>query len=385
MDRFLLSAVVLQLMLALAPAAGAQGQLTTLYSPIEGESEVQGINSVPVEPSFLGTFKYATTFTPTRSGSASLLSMRGQCVINFPTTKTCDSIGEVSIPTDADGKPSGTSLGTTGFYLVDALNTGDPVRQQCGTLTPRVQLTAGTKYWAVMSAPEGIGWLYYKEAATETVRLRDLDPVAAAAGERDRMLEPLLGAVDVGAGEVHHAGRDVDNRAAPAHGGLGCRAEPAAAAGSASSRSPRSASRPRASCAPMRSSIASIRSSSSRSISRRANSSHRWSASAGPRQRPSAASRSADAVSGCSARARSPAHTASTSSTVTGSGARSARAVNSVRCLAPSNCTGRPSTRTSSGPRTLTSTPWRTLSGNVHRGRAARRTTGDWTALESKV
>ena len=100
--------------------------------------------------------------------------MRGQCVINFPTTKTCDSIGEVSIQADANGKPSGTSLGTMGFYLVDALQTGDPVRQQCGTLAPRVQLNAGTKYWAVMSAPEGIGWLYSKEAPTETV-LESLD------------------------------------------------------------------------------------------------------------------------------------------------------------------------------------------------------------------
>ena len=61
-----------------------------------------------------------------------------------------------------------------GFYLVDALQTGDPVRQQCGTLAPRVQLNAGTKYWAVMSAPEGIGWLYSKEAPTETV-LESLD------------------------------------------------------------------------------------------------------------------------------------------------------------------------------------------------------------------
>jgi hypothetical protein len=156
-------------MLALAPAASAQGELTTLYSSIEGESDVQGINSVPVGPTFLGDFRYATSFTPTRSGNASLLSMRGQCVINFPTTKTCDSIGEVSIQADAGGKPSGTSLGTMGFYLVDALETGDPVRQQCGTLAPKVQLTAGTKYWAVMSAPEGIGWLYYKEASTETV------------------------------------------------------------------------------------------------------------------------------------------------------------------------------------------------------------------------
>jgi hypothetical protein len=169
MDRFLLSAVVVLVMLALAPAASAQGDLTTLYSSIEGESDVQGINSVPVGPTSLGDFRYATSFTPTTSGNASLLSMRGQCVINFPTTKTCDSIGEVSIQADAGGKPSGTSLGTMGFYLVDALNTGDPVRQQCGTLAPKVQLTAGTKYWAVMSAPEGIGWLYYKEAPTETV------------------------------------------------------------------------------------------------------------------------------------------------------------------------------------------------------------------------
>jgi Ca2+-binding RTX toxin-like protein len=163
MNRFLLACVFVFVSLALAPAANAQG-LTTLYSTIGGENDVQGINSVPVGPSPLGTFRIATAFTPTATGDASLVSMRGQCVIPYPTGTTCLGIGQISIQADDGGKPSGTTLGTMGFYLTDTLN-GQPVREQCGTLSPRVHLNAGTKYWAVMTAPDQIAWLDWREAA----------------------------------------------------------------------------------------------------------------------------------------------------------------------------------------------------------------------------
>ena len=156
MNRILLSCVVLFVMLAVAPAANAQ--LTTLYNTIEGPQTVQGINSVAVGPSFLGEFRAATSFVPTRSGNASVLSMRGQCVIPYPQGTTCQGIGEVSIQRDVNGRPSGVSLGTMGFYLTDSLSNGNPVKRECGRLSPAVPLTAGTKYWAVMTAPDGIGW-----------------------------------------------------------------------------------------------------------------------------------------------------------------------------------------------------------------------------------
>ena len=171
MSRFLLSCVVVLVMLAVAPAANAQ--LTNLYNSMEGPQTVQGINSVPVGPSFLGTFRAATSFVPTRSGDASVVSMRGQCVIPYPQGTTCQGIGEVSIQADTNGRPSGVSLGTMGFYLTDSLTTGDPVKRECGRLSPRVHLDAGTKYWAVMTAPDGIGWNDWTDDATEVLESID--------------------------------------------------------------------------------------------------------------------------------------------------------------------------------------------------------------------
>ena len=171
MNRFLLPCVVLFAMLAAAPAANAQ--LTTLYNTIEGPQTVQGINSVAVGPSFLGEFRAATSFVPTRSGNASVLSMRGQCVIPYPQGTTCQGIGEVSIQRDVNGRPSGESLGTMGFYLTDSLSSGNPVKKECGRLSPAVPLTAGTKYWAVMTAPDGIGWNNWTDDASEVLESID--------------------------------------------------------------------------------------------------------------------------------------------------------------------------------------------------------------------
>ena len=171
MQRFLLSCVVVFVMLAVAPAANAE--LTTLYTTIEGPQTVQGVNSVPVGPSFLGTFKAATSFVPTQSGNASVLSMRGQCVVPYPQGTTCEGIGEVSIQADLNGRPSGVSLGTMGFYLTDSLTSGDVVKRECGRLSPSVPLTKGTKYWAVMTAPDGIGWNDWTDDASEVLESID--------------------------------------------------------------------------------------------------------------------------------------------------------------------------------------------------------------------
>ena len=88
-------------------------------------------------------------FIPTSSGTAQLLTMRGRCVIGYPTTTTCQSVGTVTIQSDANGKPSGQVLGTMGFYLTDSLSSGTPVMKECGTLSPAPELKKGFKYWAV--------------------------------------------------------------------------------------------------------------------------------------------------------------------------------------------------------------------------------------------
>jgi hypothetical protein len=119
MNRFLLACVFVFVTLAVAPAANAQ-TLTTLYNTITEPNDVQGVNSVPIGPSPLGTFRMATSFTPMTSGNASLVSIRARCVIPYPTGLTCQGIGEVSIQADVNGKPSGTSLGTMGFFLTDS-------------------------------------------------------------------------------------------------------------------------------------------------------------------------------------------------------------------------------------------------------------------------
>ena len=96
---------------------------------------------MPVGPTEIGTFRQAMAFTPTTSGSAQLLSMRGQCV-----GLSCGEIGQVSIQSDADNKPSGVDLGSMGFYVFEDVpnlwriwETGHPTG---GTF--RLQYTDGT-------------------------------------------------------------------------------------------------------------------------------------------------------------------------------------------------------------------------------------------------
>ncbi len=232
----------------------ANAALVTLFSNIVGPQTVTGADSVPVGPvDGFGDFRAAMPFTPTVSGPAQLLSIRGRCV-----GLACANIGTVSIQADVAGKPSGVDLGTMGFYLLEAtegawrvklegnptggtfrlrytqagtmtttvpivwnakhpkppgfasfeylqtvldysfggqvltngqfpanaavirglgsgtlqavdvqLTGGDEptvsvtqpqIEQECGTLSPQPQLTAGTKYWAVMSAQDSVGW-----------------------------------------------------------------------------------------------------------------------------------------------------------------------------------------------------------------------------------
>ena len=116
----LLTAILLLAMGAAPAAAPAQGTLTTLFTTMTTPAPTAtGINSVPVGPTDLGTFRAAMAFTPTVSGKAQLLSMRGRCVIGGSTGTGCANIGRVSIQSDDGGKPSGQDLGTMGFYLLE--------------------------------------------------------------------------------------------------------------------------------------------------------------------------------------------------------------------------------------------------------------------------
>src|SRR3982750_3986668 len=92
----------------------ASAALTTLFSTIDGAPTVTGVNAMPVGPTVIGTFKQAMAFTPTTTGQATLLTMRGQCI-----GLSCADIGQVSIQADLNGKPSGVNLGSMGFYLAE--------------------------------------------------------------------------------------------------------------------------------------------------------------------------------------------------------------------------------------------------------------------------
>jgi len=177
--------LALALLAAPRPAA-AQQSLTTLFTTMDVPFSVQGVDSVPVGPSPLGTFRQATSFTPKTTGDAQLVSIRGRCVVPYPTGTTCQGVGEVSIQADQGGKPSGTSLGTMGFYLSDSLTSGTPVKKECGSLSPAVHLVAGTKYWAVMSAPDQIGWDDWTNAGSQV--LESIDGGAWTAGPNQKTL-----------------------------------------------------------------------------------------------------------------------------------------------------------------------------------------------------
>jgi Ca2+-binding RTX toxin-like protein len=98
----------------LVSASSAQAQLTTLYSNIEGPRTVTGIDAHPVGPTDQGVFRTARRFTPTTSGQAELLSIRGRCV-----GIVCAEIGKVTLHEDAGGRPAEPTLGTMGFYLLE--------------------------------------------------------------------------------------------------------------------------------------------------------------------------------------------------------------------------------------------------------------------------
>jgi Ca2+-binding RTX toxin-like protein len=115
----LTSALLLAVGASPAPAP-AQGTLTTLFTTMTTPAPTAtGINSVPVGPTDLGTFRAAMAFTPTVSGQAQLLSMRGRCVLIGNGGTACANIGRVSLQSDAAGKPSGQELGSMGFYLLE--------------------------------------------------------------------------------------------------------------------------------------------------------------------------------------------------------------------------------------------------------------------------
>ena len=116
MNRFLLACVFVFVTLAVAPVANAETLFTSMTTP---QPTVTGINSVPVGPSAQGTYRAAMAFTPTQSGKAQLLSMRGQCVLAAFGDQGCAEMGGVTIQSDAGGKPSGQVLGSMGFHLLE--------------------------------------------------------------------------------------------------------------------------------------------------------------------------------------------------------------------------------------------------------------------------
>ena len=252
--RTLRVVLIAPLLLLVLGAGSAQAAITPLYNNIEGPRTVSGIDSHAVGRSDDRSYRTAMAFKPTKSGTAQLLSMRGRCVVPYPTGTACANIGQVSLYDDAGGKPAGAPLGTMGFYLLedtqgswrikingnptggtfrltvtadgvtrttapiafDATHDGrgldtsvywrlhqinfqpgfmthgrfpeDPlflrfegtitvtdvqltggknpsvdvtqprIEEECGTLSPAPQLKAGHKYWAVMTAEDGVGW-----------------------------------------------------------------------------------------------------------------------------------------------------------------------------------------------------------------------------------
>ena len=121
----LLAAVLLGL--GAAPEeAPAQGPLTTLFTTMDVPQKVSGVDSVPIGPSDLGTFRAAMAFTPTVSGRAQLLSVRGRCVIGGggESALSCAGFGQVSIQSDNGGKPSGQMLAAMGYHVLESFAGG---------------------------------------------------------------------------------------------------------------------------------------------------------------------------------------------------------------------------------------------------------------------
>jgi hypothetical protein len=173
----LVSMVPLAVTAAPVPTTGpTPTELTTLFDTMSGERTVVQADSVPVGPSDLGHFRAAMAFTPTVTGTAQVLSMRGRCVIPYPRGTTCQGFGKVTIQGDAGGRPNGRVLGAMGFYLADSLSNGSPVKKECGTISPAPTLTAGTKYWAVMTSDDQIGWDQWKEDRAEVLQTLDDNP-----------------------------------------------------------------------------------------------------------------------------------------------------------------------------------------------------------------
>ena len=111
--------LIAPLLLLVAGAGSAHASLTTLYTNIEGPRTVSGIDSHAVGRADDRSYRTAMAFKPTKSGTAQLLSMRGRCVVPYPTGTACANIGQVSLYDDAGGKPAGAPLGTMGFYLLE--------------------------------------------------------------------------------------------------------------------------------------------------------------------------------------------------------------------------------------------------------------------------
>jgi hypothetical protein len=137
---------------------GASGTSPMIYNNITGPSTATGANSASVGTFTLvdGTthvFSAAQPFVAEASGAPYSIGMWVQCVgIGCHTAD-----GRLAITNDNSGKPGGTTMfRSSPFQTTDSLG-GEPT---CVLLsgTGNGLLSQGTKYWAVMTSTDPLGW-----------------------------------------------------------------------------------------------------------------------------------------------------------------------------------------------------------------------------------
>ncbi len=143
---------------------------TTLFNnilpgDIPSNSFVPNVGPVTggVNPAFNGMFRAAMPFVPTASGTARIVSVWTQCVSNG---NACLGAGDATIQFQGDnnGQPNGITLGSTSFS--SPVSTG--ASPGCSAVQGNPVLTAGTKYWAVMSSNQWAVWLKQPGSPVDT-------------------------------------------------------------------------------------------------------------------------------------------------------------------------------------------------------------------------
>ena len=142
---------------------------TTLFNnifvgDIPSNSFVPNVGPVTggIDPALNGMFRAAMPFVPTASGTARIVSVWTQCVSNG---NSCLGAGDATIEFQGDnnGQPNGVTLGSTSFS--SPVSTGGS--PGCSAVVGNPVLTAGTRYWAVMSSNQWAVWL--KQPGTPVV------------------------------------------------------------------------------------------------------------------------------------------------------------------------------------------------------------------------